>query len=283
VTPAPPLVENDVVDVKRVAALHRLLDAPGPPPDVGDRLPPLWHCVAFLPAVRQIDLGPDGRPQPSVTADGDQARVMFAEAALSFVDDIMVGEELTRTARPVRVQEKQGRSGPLVFVTERQEFSARGRVLLVENSTVVHRAGPLAATTVEAAVLPDGAVENEAWPWSVTLEPSPVLLFCFSALTYNPHRIHYDAPYAQQTEGYPALVVQGPLQALAMGELCRRFTSERLTSMTLRAISPAFEGAPLSALGRPSEEPGGVSLKVVQGGRTTMMASGRTSVNQQHH
>jgi 3-methylfumaryl-CoA hydratase len=277
-----PGVERDVVTAGEAAAMHNLLDAPGAPPADGDRLPALWHWMAFLPRTPQRELGGDGHPKPagelSSVAIGPR---MFAGATITVSAGARVGQRLERRAQVTRIEDKEGRSGSLRFVTVRYEIGAAGEAVIVDVQNIVYRPTPppVSASSSPASAQPQASPTTEAtpeaWPWEIAFTPEPTMLFRFSALTYNAHRIHYDVPYATEVEGYPGLVVHGPLQAISLAEVCRRFAPERpITSFTFRAVSPAFAGSPLRFVGRPS--PGGdvVELRTLDArGVTTMTAT----------
>jgi 3-methylfumaryl-CoA hydratase len=240
---------EDVVTPAVAAGVHGLFDGEDAPPGPGDLLPALWHWFAFLPRVRQRDIGRDGHPRlgafmPPVMLE----RRMFAGARLSFAGQLRVGASLRRRSTVASVEEKKGRSGDLVFVTVAHEFSDPGAGRLTEEQDIVYR-----AATTEAAPSPpeEVAVPDTDWAWRWDLEIDPTLLFRFSALTYNAHRIHYDRDYAMSVEGYPGLVVHGPLQAVALAELCRRHDPTPMATFAFRGVRPAFDEGPIRLRGRP--------------------------------
>jgi 3-methylfumaryl-CoA hydratase len=280
-------VVADVVTEAAAAALHGLLDAPGPAPANGEPVPPLWHWLAFLPRTAQRDLGPDGHPRvggfmPPVKLP----RRMFAGARLQFVAALPVGATLERRSTVISVEEKTGRSGDLVFVKVRHELSSDGCLGLVEEQDIVYRepeppaGGGVAGSgnsrrpgDQEPRRAAEPAPEADpAWTWSHELAIDTTVLFRFSALTYNAHRIHYDRPFATGVEGYPGLVVHGPLQAVALAELCRRHRPDDvMTGFRFRAMRPAFDDGPLQVHGRSEDDV--VSLTAADHlGTTTMEA-----------
>ena len=264
----PTEVVSDTVTAGAAEALHGLLDAPGDPPGDGDALPALWHWLAFLPRVPQRQLGVDGHPrQGTFLPPIALPRRMFAGGRFTFDDVVTVGEPLVRTSSVASVEEKDGRSGKLVFVTVRHEIGREGGPpAIVEEQDLVYR-GPSAS-----AVSPADPAASRTWPWSWDMAIDPTLLFRFSALTYNAHRIHYDRTYAIEQEGYPGLVVHGPLQAVALAELTRRnCPGESLTSFRFRAVRPCFDDAPLKLRGR--SQGGDVELEALGAGdQITMKA-----------
>jgi 3-methylfumaryl-CoA hydratase len=202
-------------------ALGALLDVPVPQVADGEGLPLLWHWVYLLDRPAQADLGLDGHPvRGTVTAPpGPGLRRMWAGGRVRADGILRCGEPATRRSRVLSAQDKQGRSGPLTFVTVHHQILQRGRVVVDEQQDLVYRPaadsagqrGP--AATADPVALPGDGERS--------IDLSPTLLFRFSALTYNAHRIHYDRGYARDVEGYPGLVVHGPLQALAMAEIAR--------------------------------------------------------------
>jgi 3-methylfumaryl-CoA hydratase len=180
-------------------------------------LPPLWHWTYLLERRRQRDLGPDGHPTSGIPAPpGPGRRRMFAGGRVTTYRELRFGDEATRVTRVVATKEKQGRTGPLSFVTVRHEVSQGGEVAIIDENDIVYRAqdsGSLPSPG-EADPVPERQPRLD-------LDVDAAFLFRFSALTYNAHRIHYDHTWLRQ-EGYADLVVHGPLQALMMGELQRR-------------------------------------------------------------
>lgn len=265
------LVETDVVTQGAAAALHGLLNAPTAPPVEGDPLPPLWHWLAFLPRVPQDQLKEDGHPRlEGELARFNEASRMFAGSSLQFCGTARVGELLSRSSEITAIEQKEGRSGPLVFVRWRHQLFASDVPVITEEQDIVYRMGvPAWAATV------DGHEPVPHTPWSWQLVISSTLLFRFSALTYNAHRIHYDRPYATSVEGYPGLVVPGPLQAVGLAELCRRLApGRRLASFSFRALSPAFDTGPVHLRGTPTGDD--VSLATYNAERRcTMIATAK--------
>lgn len=266
-----PVVEqtDDVVTPEAAAALHGLLDAPGLPPRAHDPLPPLWHWLAFLPHVPQRELGPDGHPkQGGFLPPTRLPRRMFAGGRLDLPTPVAVGRRLHRTSVVTSVTEKAGRSGDLLFVEVTHELASAGRTVIIEVQDLVYR-GPSAASGGGGAPFH----EDGTWTLQEELSTDPTLLFRFSALTYNAHRIHYDRAYATEVEGYPGLVVHGPLQAMALAELCRRHLPDRrVAAFAFRARRPAFDGPPLRLRGRLIDAAQAELVAVDAEGQPTMTA-----------
>ena len=193
------------MDPARAAALHLALGLPGPPPGAGDALPPFFHQAHFWTPARPGDLGADGHPRQGlgpIPATGLPRR-MWAGGRLRFHAPLRAGRPAERITVLERLERKEGRSGPLAFVTLRHEIAQGGAPRVTEWQDLVYR-GPGPAAAPPAA--PD-------WPEVARHGTDPVLLFRYSALTGNGHRIHYDAEYAREAEGYAGLVVHGPLLA----------------------------------------------------------------------
>jgi len=238
---------DDVVTAAPVKAMSATLDRDDPPPAAGQALPPLWHWLYFLPSERQSAIGPDGHPQrggflPPVTLP----RRMWAGGRLQFLAPLRIGDAVRRTSRIADVSTKQGKSGPLVFVRVRHEIGSGGNLALTEEHDIAYREAPQAGAPAEA---PPQAPTGEQFARTVT--PDPVLLFRYSALTFNGHRIHYDRSYVTEVEGYPGLIVHGPLIATLLVDLLRRERPDaRLTAFEFRAVSPLFDTAPFTVCGR---------------------------------
>ena len=185
-----------------------------------DELPPLWHWIHLLEKRPHADLGPDGHPTFGIPAPpGPGRKRMFAGGRVRTHASLVFGRPATRTTWVAATKEKQGSTGPLTFVTVRNEYTQDGRVAIVDDNDIVYRT-PGSSLALRAGTLRDEPEPAPREP-ALTLTVDEALLFRFSALTYNAHRIHYDHNWVRQ-EGYGDLVVHGPLQALMMGELVRR-------------------------------------------------------------
>lgn len=233
----------------------------------GDPLPPLHHWLYFWNVQPPTALGADGHPaKGGFLPPVPLPRRMWAGGRVTFLAPLRLGDRASRTSTILRTQTKTGRSGTLVFVTVRHELAGSGGPAVVEEQDLVYRA-PAAPGSIAAP----GPAESEASAtWQSTLDPDPVLLFRYSALTMNGHRIHYDLPYAREEEAYPGLVVHGPLQATLLAALASREGGRPLAQFDFRGQSPAFAGAPLHVCGEPAAE--GASLWTRQGDTRAMTA-----------
>jgi len=207
------------------------------------------HWCLNTPEAPTADLGEDGHP--SRAEYPDLPRRMWASSAVEFHAPIAVGATVERVSRVADTAIKEGKSGRLVFVTMAHEVTADGVLAVSERQSIVYRAAPPANAAPQVnGSPPRQPLEPRAWDWQRDLTPDTALLFRFSALTFNSHRIHYDAPYATGVEGYPGLVVHGPLMATLLLDLAdRELGPDRLASFAFRAVSPAFAGQPLRLLG----------------------------------
>ena len=246
---------TDTITASPVAALGALLDRDDPPPAPGQAIPPLAHWLYFLPVHRQSRIGPDGHAtRGEFLPPVELPRRMWAGSRLEFLRPLAIGTQATRVSRIADVKMKSGKSGPLVFVTVRHEVSDAGGLALSDEHDIVYR-----GETGKAVADPVPAATNEAW--SREIHPDPVLLFRYSAVTFNGHRIHYDHPYVTQVKGYPGLIVHGPLIATLLLDLLRRNRPQaRVKSFTFRALRPLFDTAPFTACGLPCPDANSADL-----------------------
>ena len=239
---------TDQVCAAPVAALAATLDRVDAEPMPGSDLPPLWHWLYFTPQARASEIGADGHARrggflPPVPLP----RRMWAGGRLQFMHPLQVGDEITRLSRIADVSVKFGRSGALVFVTVRHEVSNARGVALSEEHDIVYRDNP---TPDAPALTPQAAPAGATF--SREIAPDPVLLFRYSALTFNGHRIHYDRPYVTEVEGYPGLIVHGPLIATLLLDLLRRERPEaRVRRFVFKAMRPVFDIHHFHVCGQP--------------------------------
>jgi 3-methylfumaryl-CoA hydratase len=238
---------DDTITATPVAALAAALDRDDLAAEPGLTLPPLWHWLYFLPLHRQSELDTDGHARrgaflPPVALP----RRMWAGGRLSFGQALHVGERATRRSRIADIAAKAARSGPLVFVTVCHEIAGPSGVAIVEDHDIVYRDLPVPGA---APPTPSAAANNEDFRRELTADA--VLLFRYSALTFNGHRIHYDRRYVTEVEGYPGLVVHGPLIATLLLDLLRRERPQaEVRRFEFKAISPLFDIHPFTLCGR---------------------------------
>ena len=244
---------TDSVTATPYAALSATLDRAPERPPVGTPLPPLWHWLYFLPLYRQSEVGPDGHAKrggflPPVALP----RRMWAGSQLEFNRPPCVGDRISRVSTIAEVAEKSGRTGPLVFVKVRHEIRANEEPspAIVEFHDIVYRE---AAKPDDAAPPPKAAPSEN--PWQRRWVPDDVLLFRYSALTFNGHRIHYDRKYVTEVEGYPGLIVHGPLIATLLLDLLRHQLPDAVVARyEFRAVRPLFDLHPFFVCGEPQSD-----------------------------
>jgi 3-methylfumaryl-CoA hydratase len=249
----------DTATAAPVRALSATLDRDDPVPVAGDPLPALWHWLYFLPQHRHGEIGSDGHARrggflPPVPLP----RRMWAGGRLQWeaANPLRVGDALRRVSSIESVTHKRGRSGDLLFVLVRHAISNDAGLCLTEEHDIVYRA---AAQPSEATTVPLAA--DQSAPWQREVLADAVLLFRYSALTFNSHRIHYDRSYVTQEEGYPGLVVHGPLIATLMLDLVRRHLPDAtIGQFSFKALRPTFDQYPLRLYAQPA--PDGRSLRV---------------------
>ena len=261
--------ETDIVTAVAVRGLSNTLDR-NDPPQPGEPLPPCWHWLNFSPSARQSELGLDGHPaRGGFLPPVPLPRRMWAAGRLAYHQPIRVGETITRVSEVSDVTYKEGKTGRLVFVLVKHEISCGGGLAVSEEQDLVYRDPPNPGATPPSQPAPSDH------DWSRTIRPDPVMLFRYSALTFNGHRIHYDRPYATEEEGYPGLVVQGPLTATLLLELVRRERPESpVARCTFRGVRPLFDTAPFTTVGALSPDGLGAKLWAADGdGALAMSAS----------
>jgi 3-methylfumaryl-CoA hydratase len=221
-----------------------------------DALPLLWHWLYFLPSVPTARLAADGHPRrggfmPPV----DLPLRMFAGFELDVDRPLIIGERAQLTEQVTGIEEKKGRSGRLVFATVGVDIETPAGRAMREKQIFVYR---------EAGAPVSKSTNKETFPcdWFMEVAVEPALLFRFSALTFNSHRIHYDRDYAVRQEGYPGLVVHGPLVAIFMAELVARHLPDRVVSFVYRQHAPLFEGETIRVIGW-RQEAGELELKAL--------------------
>lgn len=248
----------DAVDAGHIERVALSLDAGVP--GVGADVPMLWHWALFIKALPYDQLGEDGHPKRGgFLPPADNRNRMWAGGRLDFLRPLRVGAPARRVSTVAAVIEKQGRTGKLLFVTVKHEYSQGDVPCITEEQDIVYREpSPPKLTGTESAPVPA--------QWSETITPTPVSLFRYSAVTYNGHRIHYDEPYATGTEGYSGLVVHGPLIATLMCTAFLRANPGKLaTHLSYRGLRPLCAPTPFEVAGACADH-GSAQLWAAQGG-----------------
>ena len=258
---------RDVLEPARSNALLAALGGEGTGVG-GDPLPWLHHWLYFWDVRPPAGLGIDGHhARGGFLPPVELPRRMWAGGRLTFHAPLVLGEAVTRVSTILKVEAKSGKSGNLVFVTVEHRLSGAAGLAIVEEQDIVYRE----AAAPGSIAMPNAAAEAPEAAWLDRVEPDTVLLFRYSALTMNGHRIHYDLPYAMDEEAYPGLVVHGPLMATILAAHAAKNLGRPLTRFEFRGQSPAFAGVPLHVCGDLEGE--GAKLYTAQGGAKRMVAT----------
>ncbi len=256
-------VETCIITPEPFSGMIATLDIKNMTSNAGTALPPLWQWLYFLPHAPASEIGHDGHPKkggfmPPVPLP----RRMWVGEKLKVSKPVLIGDEVTKTSRIASISLKNGKSGPLIFVTLAIDFSVAGETRMQEELRVVYREEAPVKTSVapettatkkpEKAATSINLFKDEFQPdWCREIQPDPVLLFRYSALTFNSHRIHYDRKYAMEEEGYPGLVVHGPLAATFLSDLVQRSLPDtQIAEYECRAISPLFDMNPFTLMAK---------------------------------
>lgn len=245
-------VRADWINPNRLAAWNATLDRDDAFPEQGQPVPPGFHWTLFMSLARQSELGPDGHEKRGDFLPPVQLpRRMWAGSRLRFHQPLRVGEPVEQVSVVDRIEAKQGRAGALVFVSVSHAISGPSGLAVEEEQDLVYRDAPGPSSRqppIEPA--PRGV-------WRRQIVANEVLLFRYSALTFNGHRIHYDRPYATVREGYPGLVVHGPLLATWLLDLLRReLPSTALNRFHFKGVRPVFDTSPFTVEGGPGDSEG---------------------------
>jgi len=252
---------HDLVGPTPVKALTATLDHPAAPVEPGTVLPPLWHWLYFLPMHRQSEIGADGHARrggflPPVPLP----RRMWAGSQFEFRAPIRIGDRVARTSTIDDVTTREGRTGALVFVKVRHELRCNDMAepALVEFHEIVYRE---ARQPGDIDPPPQAAPDGAAWQREIV--PDDVLLFRYSALTFNSHRIHYDRRYVSEVEGYPGLIVHGPLIATFLLDLLGRERHDAdVATFRFKAVRPTFDLHPFKVSAAPQIEGDGKTVRL---------------------
>ncbi len=265
--------QTDAAAQAPLAGLAATLDHEVPPWRANE-VPPLGHWLFFLPRTPQHEIGPDGHAKrggflpPAVLP-----RRMWAGGEFEFLAPVPIGAEIQRRSTIANIDHKAGRSGDMIFVRVEHEISVQGVAAIREAHTIVYREADAAAKMERDGVRgdsPDPAIRTAEFMRNIV--PDPVLLFRYSALTFNGHRIHYDRSYCERAEGYPGLVVHGPLTATLLMDLyLRQHPGAGVRAFRFRARRPLFDIHPFIVCG--AHRPGGAELWALDGeGAVAMIA-----------
>jgi 3-methylfumaryl-CoA hydratase len=267
------ITEEDVAAAAPLRCMAATFDRGEPLPGPGEPVPPGWHLVYFPDLTRRSGLGEDGLPlERGVLPQMPLPRRMYAGTTLTFHADIRVGDALRRETEFTDVQLRRGSTGALILATQtRRIFTPRGLALIEDTHSVFREAVP----TGTKSGIPQTDAPPEGMTWRRTITPDPVSLFRYSALTFNPHRIHYDRPYAMETEGYPGLIVHGPFSQQCLLDLLRDSQPQRIGSFTMRARAPLFDIAPFTVVGRLLDDNAAELFALTPQGRIAVQAQAK--------
>lgn len=237
---------TDTLDLRQARLMQLTLDRPATL-GAGDPLPPFWHYLYFNPQILASDLGPDGHEQLGrFIPNFGLPRRMWAGGRVTMDAPLRLGETVEKVSTIRAIDEKTGRSGRLVFVTVDHDFSVNGEHRMRETQNIVYREPQWPGATPS----PSQAAPTDT-EFSRVVTPNQVMLFRYSALIFYGHRIHYDADYTRQVEGYPGLLVHGPLTATLLVDLgLAHLAGRRLAAFDIRAVQPLFAPTPFTVEGR---------------------------------
>ena len=267
---------SDQVDAAAAARWLATFDRAAP---ADGTVPQAYHWCLCLPDAPSAALGDDGHPRRD---DGPMSflppiplpRRMWASSKLEFLAPLRLGDAVTRKTTVAAITEKSGGSGQLVFVEVAHETSSERGLAVREVQSLVYRGAPAPGTPAAPPPAGEGQFDPGEWPVHRVVTPTEPLLLRYSALTFNSHRIHYDAPYATRAENYRGLVVHGPLTASLLLDLASRELGDNaLKTFAFRGLSPAICGEVLHLVMRTADD--GFELGAFAAdGRQVMSASG---------
>jgi 3-methylfumaryl-CoA hydratase len=268
-------VEEDVATAAPPHGMIMTFDRDEEPPKEGEAIAPGWHRCYFLPMSRPSRLGADGLPLDSgVMPAMPLPRRMFAGTKTTFHKPIRVGDKLTRETELADIQLREGSTGVLIFTNVVARIIGPDGLALEEEARTAFRDE---VKPGEKSGIPKRETPPSGTPWERTITADPVSLFRYSALTFNPHRIHYDRPYAMEVEGYPGLVIHGPYSSQCLLDLARDNSGGRaIKTYEMRARAPLFDTAPFKVVGRPTADGNGCELWALTPEGTTGMTATAT-------
>lgn len=265
------VVDEDVLGVRHSRLMAATLGLPQKNVQTGEPLPPLWHWLYFLQGLPPSELGRDSHPaRGGFLPPVPLSNRMWAGGLLEFSQQLQLGARVRKRSSVVSVNHKQGRTGDLVFVTVRHEVDQDGRPALEELHDIVFK-DPSPSTTFASAADPSHPIPTHVEQFT----PDSTMLFRYSALTFNGHRIHYDHDYCREVEGYPNLVIHGPLNATLLAMLAQRVAGKPIRRFKYRGLRPALLGQTLSleATPDPVDSDGLLLWAVLANGQVCMQAS----------
>jgi hydroxyacyl-ACP dehydratase HTD2-like protein with hotdog domain len=266
-----PETSEEVLDPAPARGLAAVLDQPGDGFVNGAPLPVAWTALYFLEHPQQSDLGADGHPRDGrFLPPVPRRRRMFGGGRVDVVAPLRFGDHVTRRSELLAARVTRGRTGELLIATVRRSYSVATEVRLVEEQHIIYRSGDRVPLVPREDAWPAQPAAPAARPgdvWALAVQPDPVMLFRFSALTHNAHRIHYDRPYAIGVERLPGILVHGPLLLVLALELPRRYAPDRATRrLTYRLQRPVPADQPLLAAATTGDAPGQHRLEIRTGG-----------------
>lgn len=264
-----PAVSTCTIDAGHLARVAATVDAAVP--GTGSPLPVPWHWAWFTPTTPTRGLGADGHPVVTGPLVARYPRRMWAAGRIAVEEPLTIGEPATRHSRVAGARTTTGRSGELLVVELEHIYEQAGRPRLVEQQTLIYRSAASTSTSSPSASPPAPAVAVGAWQERRVIDPT--LLFRFSAVTFNAHRIHYDEPYAREVEEYPGLVVHAPLSAWLLIEAGRRHAGGALRSVAFTVSAPLFAGHDVTLAGQVDGDRMSSWITDHDGRRTTEMTT----------
>ena len=245
-------VFTDYISSAPIWGFYDVLNIPVKEPQIGDPIPLGSHWCFFLPHVPMNKVGPDGHPKRGsfMPNPPDLPRRMFAGSHLIFHNDIIIGNSIKKIQTIKSISPKIGKSGKLLFVQVEEKFYSKDILSITQINDIVYRESPKDINPKKNVL----STETRSFSWNKEIKTNSVMLFKYSAITFNGHRIHYDLPYVTTVEKYPGLVVHGPLTATLLMNLCEKMSpSKKLIEFKFKAISPLFNEELFTLKGEPKD------------------------------